>query len=528
MRRSTMRTMIIIALLSIGVELRAATVTYAIVIGNNAPPAEQASENLKPLRYADDDAVRFFELFQKLGANAKLLSVLDEPTQRRYPNIVNTAQEPSHANLLRIVEEFSERMQADLSRGDKPVFYFTYSGHGARAKDSGRVFLALIDKGLRQRTLYRHVLAKLPAVFSHVLIDACNAASVVGFRGEMFGKELDGQTVALTAKEMRLSKRLERHPTVGVIIATTTGQQAHEWSEYESGVFTHEVLSALLGAGDVNGDRKIEYSELHAFIAAANRDIRDHRAIPRVIAEPPRINRRAPLVALSDFRNTGILTGSSAGLGPFHIEMANGQRYLDAHMSDDSTTALALPADTPVFVRTENEEAELVLKPGARVNFGELQFHPRVERARGGIATMFREALFASPFGPTYYRGFIDRSGGMSVNFPSTEATRSLDVETSDGLGVGLLVGAGIAGAVSVATGVLAWQAKQDFNRTNFETKAARLRDRHFQLTTTAIVAATITAVAGTAAWWVWPELILPATSNAKPSGLGLTFETQW
>jgi len=34
-------------------------------------------------------------------------------------------------------------------------------------------------------------------------------------------------------------------PTVGVVIATTAGQEAHEWSQLESGVFTHEVISGL-------------------------------------------------------------------------------------------------------------------------------------------------------------------------------------------------------------------------------------------------------------------------------------------
>ena len=56
-----------------------------------------------------------------------------------------------------------------------------------------------------------------------------------------------------------------------MILATTLGQQAHEWSAIESGVFTHELLSGLLGAADVNADQRIEYTELQAFIAAANR-----------------------------------------------------------------------------------------------------------------------------------------------------------------------------------------------------------------------------------------------------------------
>ena len=46
-------------------------------------------------------------------------------------------------------------------------------------------------------------------------------------------------------------------------------------------MFTHELLSGMLGAADVNGDLVVEYTEVQAFVAAANRDIKDPRAIPR-------------------------------------------------------------------------------------------------------------------------------------------------------------------------------------------------------------------------------------------------------
>ena len=35
---------------------------YAIIVGNNALPVE-GSAGLSPLRYADDDAARYFQLF---------------------------------------------------------------------------------------------------------------------------------------------------------------------------------------------------------------------------------------------------------------------------------------------------------------------------------------------------------------------------------------------------------------------------------------------------------------------------------
>lgn len=85
------------------------------------------------------------------------------------------------------------------------------------------------------------------------------------------------------------------------------------------GVFTHELLSALSGAADVNADRRVEYSEVQAFIASANRAIHDPRAVPRIVAFPPAIDHHRAIVALADFGSSTILAGKirSAPSGTF-------------------------------------------------------------------------------------------------------------------------------------------------------------------------------------------------------------------
>ncbi len=99
---------------------------------------------------------------------------------------------------------------------------------------------------------------------------------------------------------------------------------------------------------------------------------------------------------------------------------------------------------------------------------------------------------------------------------------------TPDQTGVGLLVGAGLAAAVSITTAILAWQAKQDFDGTSIEAEAARLRDRHFLLATTAIATGVVAATAGTTAWWIWPEADIALTPDGTQSSFGLTFGTAW
>ncbi len=81
---------------------------------------------------------------------------------------------------------------------------------------------------------------------------------------------------------------LGRFHNVGAIVAAATNGQTHEWDQYHQGVFTHELLSGLRGAADVNEDSAIEYSELGAYLSAANREVPDLRARLKVITSPPR------------------------------------------------------------------------------------------------------------------------------------------------------------------------------------------------------------------------------------------------
>src|SRR6185436_15697538 len=146
------------------------------------------------------------------------------------------------------------------------------------------------------------ILAQLPAVYSHVLIDACHAGGVVGVRGDLFDDEVSAHATPVSPDDVAPlldAQRFARLPHVGVIIATTLGQEVHEWSEIEAGVFSHEVLSGLVGPADVNGDGEIEYTEIQAFVAAANHGVKDPRATLHVIARAPRTNQRVALISLS-------------------------------------------------------------------------------------------------------------------------------------------------------------------------------------------------------------------------------------
>src|SRR5687767_14670864 len=376
---------------------------YAIVIGNNAPPTTGA-EKLRTLRYADDDAVRYYQLLSRLG-ETQLLAVLDAPTQKRHHGLGALALPPTVQNLRDTVDAFAAKMADDRRRGDRPTLYFVFTGHGSRDA-KGEAFLALHDGVLTQRALYEDVIARMPAALVHVIVDACHAGGVVGVRGGFFGTEKDAKTTPVQASDtasLLEATPLAKYPHIGVLVATTLGEEAHEWSEIESGVFTHELISGLLGAADVNGDRVVEYSEVEAFVAAANRDITDARAVPHVIARPPATNRSAPLVALGSLANMRFLQGDASQLGHFYVELANGQRYLDAHLRGGKV-ALAIPDDTRAFLRTRDREASLPTR--GTIAFADVRLAPRTTAARGSIDDAYRASLWASDFGRSYYQGF--------------------------------------------------------------------------------------------------------------------------
>ena len=402
--------------------------SYGIAIGYNLSPEGTA---LPTLHYADDDAVRFFRHFRRLTDDAALLAILDDDTFKRYPELRTAIRAPTWIELDATVRRFAAKMKEDRARGDEPTFYFAYSGHGS-ANARGAIFLTLADAELTQDKLYEEILAKLPFSFAHLFVDACHAEAVVGARGgeqRIFGKgESTAKSVKLDQHELAAladAQRLQRFPSVGAVIATTVDQEAHEWSRLQSGVFTHEVLSGLAGAADTNNDGAIEYSELQAFVMSANRAIADPRAAPRIVAAPPAVNRRVPIVNLSAFRDVAAIAGTANALGHFYIELQNGERYLDANLGGDTLRRLILPKERVLFVRTDEHEAEIATFDKGVIRFSELRLKPLQATAKGSIDEAYRTALFASPYTASYYQGVVDSVGLPGVEMGETK--RDLD-----------------------------------------------------------------------------------------------------
>jgi hypothetical protein len=102
----------------------------------------------------------------------------------------------------------------------------------------------------------------------------------------------------------------------------------------------------------VNGDGSIEYSEIAAFFAAANLRVSDPRARLSVIAEPPRLDRSAPLLRLPKLNGHFSVSGRADGpwARPFFVENERGERVLDAFVERGMRLTVRLPANQRLFI----------------------------------------------------------------------------------------------------------------------------------------------------------------------------------
>jgi hypothetical protein len=494
-----------IVLMSAGFASARGRAVFTLAVGYNGLPAAADRETLRPLRFADDDAARIHALGRQIGQWSRLLALLDAETLERFPELAGESAPPSRAELKRAVSELATAVAEAASRGDEPVVLFYYSGHGARRPD-GSASLTLLDGELTQEDLYDQVLAPLAPATVHLVVDACHAEAAVRPR------DAQAAVVDVSAAQMNEylgTATLARFPRVGVIVASSRDAQAHEWDAYAGGVFTHEILSGLRGGADVNGDGRVEYSEMAAFLAAANRAVTTPEARLKTVVQAPPANPRAPLAVLGTARG-GWLQGRPAVLGSLHVEDTRGERLVDLHAELGARIALLLPTEVPLYIRTLDSEAEVQLRAGERVDFATLGFKHAPLSARGAVDSSLRRGLFATAFGASYYRGYVDSQASLvpvelqavdlTVSDGSAKPTRPIP-----GAAVLSLGAAGALAATSVGFGVVAWNAHQEWQGTPIEREASLAADRYDRARTAVFItagAAVVAAAVGAYLWW--------------------------
>lgn len=357
-----------------------------------------------PLQYADDDGAKYHEVLATIAGEDRtfLLTDFDRDTARLFPALVEKARSPTRAQVDLVVGKLG-RAVAELRRAGRPTrFYFVFAGHGD--VDAGRGFLELADGPFTADDL-QGLIRAVGATESHVILDSCNSFFVVNPR-KAGGARLPTPRDAAEAMARRLSD-------VGVFLSTSAQAEVYEWSELQSGVFSHAVRSGLMGAADADGDGRVGYDELAAFVDTAVAAIRNPSFRPRVFARGPNGEDGRPILDLPAAR-AAILVDQP---GPVRLAVRDldGLRWVDVHAEGRAPLRLWLP-------RSLRERAEV-----NRLSLGRQGVHLDASLhlpasadaplrlddlppagatvAMRGAGDIF-QALFARPFGPEALAGW--------------------------------------------------------------------------------------------------------------------------
>jgi hypothetical protein len=293
----------------------------------------------------------------------------------------------------------------------------------------------LEDRRLTRRLLYQ-LLARSPGRRNHVIIDACKSYFLAFERGP--GGERADYPHAFD--DAQVPARLAN---TGFILSTSSDRDSHEWERFQAGIFSHEVRSALRGAADLDGNGRISYAELGAFLSTANEGIRNRRFRPDFAIRPP-----AQALDTEVLVWPGEVAISITGeFGHLYVETSSGDRLLDTHASKDQVLGLRLPAERPLFVRRADNSVEFKLTGLTPTHLSALTAYGTGVTRRGALHLAF-EQLFHVPFGEAKLAVFAAQlAEGKQLASQirhAREATRNLTRRALGWTTVGLL-GAGVA-----------------------------------------------------------------------------------
>ncbi|MEL6188153.1 MAG: hypothetical protein AAFU79_26305, partial [Myxococcota bacterium] len=379
---------------------------HALVVATN----RAADGSLAPLRYADDDGARWFELLGLTSRQVDLLTVLDAESQRIHPEAAQHARAPTYAELRASLERIFGRLEAARASGRRTVFYFIYVGHGTVGPD-GDGQMHLTDRRFGRRELFEEVIRRSPATVNHVIIDACHAFQMVAKRGEAAESAIDRAVESFLDEES-----LDRYPNTGVLLATTRSNEVHEWSGFQAGIFSHELRSALAGAGDVDGDGATTYAEAAGFVAAANARLAFAEARLELFARPPAIGLESPVFARHWARDAPRVRVPPRLAGRWWLEDDRGVRYADFHSAAGQNLVLTLVPREAYFLRNEKEQVVLPVRVSRTADASQFRRRRLTLAARGGPARAFREDLFAVPFGAAWMDGYRASQSSLTAS----------------------------------------------------------------------------------------------------------------
>ncbi len=373
--------------------------TFALVVANNRSPVLNRPE----LKYADDDGVKYAEVFETIAspANVYLLTELDSDSAKLFPRWNGRTRPPTKAGVKTAAEQIAATARKALDQGDEVDFYFVFAGHGDR--DQAKGFIELRDAPFNTDEV-EALLKSIPTTHTHVIVDSCNSYFVLNAR------KAGGSRAAISEDARKsLSKRL---PNVGVFLSTSAEAKVYEWSELQGGIFSHAVRSGLLGGADVNHDGNITYDELSAFVGISARNVKNPNYRPNVFAHGPNGQNGGSVFHVPRAKGPSIKLPPAPRMR-LTLRDAEGLPWIDVHKEEGAELTLHLPQRLAESVVVEESEVDTQQTRIARTyEFAHLSNteplllaeatpsspSPLLASARGPDESL--RLLFAAPFGP--------------------------------------------------------------------------------------------------------------------------------
>jgi hypothetical protein len=377
------------------------TEVFALIVTNNRSTGLSRPD----LQYADDDGVRYYNLFRGVAGekNVQLLTRLDRATLAAYPEMISQVVAPRRTELLAALAALQTQVAERRAAGKATRFYFVYAGHGD--VENGTGYLDLEDGRIDSAFLETEVVGKVAADEQHILLDSCNSFFVVNPR------KPGGRRWA-TPKDMALGFA-SRHPNVGLFLSTNSEAEVYEWSEVESGIFSHEVRSGLSGAADVNGDGQVSYVELGGFVDRANQRLPRANLRPQIYYRGPAGDSASALFDTRTANGRRVVLGTPARR--LWVRGPAGERIIDLNKEDGRMTLVVPgPSEQALSIVEWQESLTANMPPSVRefsipsgneqISLADLQPEAAQSRARGGAA-LFGQ-LFALPYGAQSFASY--------------------------------------------------------------------------------------------------------------------------
>jgi hypothetical protein len=221
------------AVLAVAIFLCATTASatvrrYALVVGNNRGDSGDVE-----LRYAETDAQRVYDVLKDLGRfePADMVLLRSEDAAR------------AEATLIAL----NDRIRGTIAAGSDALLFVYYSGHaGSDALHMSGTHFDL--------TQLEQLVRGSAATFRVLAVDACRSGALTRVKGGRSAPPF----------ELRIDEHLSEQGLV-MLTSSAANEDAQESDALKGSIFTHYLVSALLGAGDADGDGRVTLEEAYRY-----------------------------------------------------------------------------------------------------------------------------------------------------------------------------------------------------------------------------------------------------------------------